>query len=378
MSYRIGYYTTASPLYGAKLAFWRHHDAIFNELCQESEVELHVILPVYGGSKFMSRLYAGDRSVLYPTLRTMNLVFHQGSREELRDVWNSLDALYLDDVHTFSDIEYEGVLPYRAGDLESMMEEVLEISMHRRIPILLSDTDGFCTDVLEDAPAFMLKIYEKLLKYNNWKLISPFLNPKVAPQDIEVVPFEVDPSLLNHDLKSLHERSYFCRMVKNFYYNEYYLPILDKMTTIGHVLVNGSGWNPYKSQYPSIDFKVGIPMTPESVTSIYNDSVVSMVGRNQKHIEWGTEIYLYRWKEYLTAGTLIVPEDLKTYTDLLPDGTLTTDDYLYDIDRVVSTFTEMTDTKYLDLIESQRSKALEFFSVDRWVPVFKKYLGVKN
>ena len=116
MSYRIGYYTTASPLYGAKLAFWRHHDAIFNKLCQESDVELHVILPVYGGSKFMSRLYAGDKSVLYPTLRTMNLVFHQGSREELRDVWESLDALYLDDVHTFSDIEYEGVIPYEAKE----------------------------------------------------------------------------------------------------------------------------------------------------------------------------------------------------------------------------------------------------------------------
>lgn len=365
--YKIGFYTTCSPFYGSRLAMWRHHDATWNILCRDHDVELHVILPVVGGAEFSKKLYGdGDTSVLYPTLRTQNIVFH-----EHPDTLPELDALYLDDIHTYS--EDVGIHP---DDQHKVLKDLIYKMSVRRAPIILSDTDGFTTEILENTEAAMMDLYNYTKSItDDYTVISPFINDKIPEKNRVLVPFEVDPSTLNNVITPLSKRPYLCRMIANFYYREHYIPILNSLSDAGTVQVNGSGWNPYKEKMPNVIFKKGISMSPNNVDSVYNMSAIGLVGRSGYNIEHNQVIYLYRWKEYLQAGIRIVPEDVKQYTDLLPEGSFTTADILnLSPLEIKERLLDISDEEYLKIIQDQRESALEFLSVHKWVPVFREIL----
>lgn len=375
---KLGFYTTSSPLYGAKLAFWRHHDALFNILCEEYDVEIHVILPVYGGDTQLESLYKGNRNVLYPTLRNMNIHFYppETSTLELKCIWDSLDALYLDDVHTFDSLGNRS-----KKDMENLMLDCLNTMISKGKPIVLSDTDGFATDILEGKEAFLKTIYEILYDshYHNYYVVSPFIASHLKEgTKLIVAPFEIDRRTLNLEYPDKSERQYFSRLVKNMYYNEYYLPILEGMSKCGPVLVNGNGWKPYIQKYPSIEFKTSIPMLPSTVNEVYNSAVTCMIGRNQYHIDWGTVLIQYRWKECLQAGIIIIPENISLYKEWLPEGSITTDDFLNNLEYCKVYFNTMSDQDYKNIVEMQRKVALEYFEVHNWVPLFLELFDFKN
>jgi hypothetical protein len=365
--FKLGYYTTCSPFFGSRIAFWRHHDATFAKLCKEHDLEIHVIMPVPGGQTYIDRLYLqGDKNVLYPTLRDMNITFHMGE-DNLGD---TLDAIYLDDIHTYQDVRI-GDTTYTIPGERFFMSYILDKMVQRNKPIIFSDTDGFCTEILEDTKAEMMDLYDLYHTYSNFKITSPFVNEKLESSKFYEIPFEVDPKNFQK-VVPISKRTHLLRYVGNEYYRHHFVPIFDKLSELGKVAVNGSGWNKYKEEAPNVEWGPRMSMTPDGVNQVYGDSILGLTGRSSYNEEKNQEIYLYRWKEYLTAGTLIIPENIEAYTSKLPEGNLTTDDLLS------RTFTEFWDTflhgdeAYEKLINDQREKALQFFGVDKWVPVFMK------
>lgn len=367
MAFKVGYYTTCSPFYGSKLAMWRHHDATFKRLCDEENVEFHVLLPVVGGQSHVDKLYQGNKGVLYPTLRDMNFTFHADMDDNIE-----LDALYLDDIHTYFKITI-GERTYLPEEQDAYLRRLIERMIAENKPIIFSDTDGFCTEILEDNKAEMMDLFNDYKGYHKLKVTSPFDNP--IHDNFYLIPFEVDPATFQ-EIKPLSEREFLLRYVGNEYYREHFLPIFDKLSKVGNVRVNGAGWGKYHSQCPDVDWSVKITMTPDGVNKVYGDSAVGLTGRSSYNAKKGQEIYLYRWKEYLAAGTLIIPENLPSYTSKLPDGSLTVDDILTWSDNKLASYFDMSDEDYKDLVEKQREKAVEFFGVDKWVPVFKEMFEI--
>lgn len=364
MAFKLGYYNTCSPFRGSRIAFWRHHDAVFSKLCKDDDLEIHVILPVVGGSQYVEKLYRkGDKGVLYPTLRDMTIIFHEVPNIDLE-----LDALYLDDIHTYQEVKIADTTCTVDGQ-RRFMTELIEKMISRNKPIVFSDTDGFCTEILEDTKAEMMDLFNTYKGYEKFKLTSPFHNP--VHKNFYLIPFEVDPAKFQ-TVQPLSERNYMLRYVGNEYYREHFVPLFDKLSGVGRVMVNGAGWNKYKDQALGVEWKPKISMTPDGVNTVYGDSALGLTGRSSFNAKKGQEIYLYRWKEYLQAGTLIVPENLPSYTSKLPVGTLTADDILQLPIEDLSRILDMSDEEYKSAVTNQRAKALEFFGVDRWVPVFRE------
>lgn len=367
MPYKVGYYATVSPFYSSKMALWRLHDASFQRLCDEYDVEWHVVMPVVGGQTFCDRLYNGDRSVLYPTIQSWKIVFHEDLDDNIE-----LDALYLDDLHTYFKTQVKGK-EFTVQQQKDYICRLIERMIRERKPIIFSDTDGFTTEVLNDTPAHMLELFQRYKDYDKLKVTSPFHNP--VHKNFYLIPFEVDPDKLQ-PIRPKSQREFLLRYVGIQYYRTHFIPLFDKLSKVGRVRVNGSGWNPYKHLAPDVEWQVKIMMTPEGVNQVYGDSVVALTGRSTFNAERGQEIYLYRWKEYLTAGTLIIPENLPSYTSKLPEGSITFDDVLsWDVQQLKDYF-DMSDEEYERIVTAQREKALEFFGVDNWVPVFREMLEI--
>ncbi len=289
----------------------------------------------------------------------MNIHFH----DELYK--GPLDALYLDDLHTFD------VRGFDKNTMVAHIRHLIEDMILASKPVILSDTDGFCIADLEGQRAVIRDIYEEFS--TEVDVITPFV--KGMPPHWHFIPFEVDPDTINRNLTPLPHRPYILRYVGNEYYRSSILPLLDKLSNYGRVQVAGAGWKKHQAAHPNIEWSPKLPMTPSSVISTYSQSKFGYVGISDYNRGHDQVLYLYRWKEYLTAGTFIITESLPEFTSLMPFS-VSQDDIMQNPDMVIHLTTSPDIEGYVQSVNTQREALLQFFGVDTWLPIFEGLIGL--
>lgn len=374
--YKLGWLTSCSPLYVSKLPDWKHHDALLKYLVRDHDVEIHVPVPQAGASEMMDKVYKGNTTPLYHTLRDLNIKFYSELIPTMY-VAHDLDGLVLDGLALFQEIEVlctgQKLTPeiqYRYVDL--LIGDMLSLSK----PVVIVDNDKVCTRPFNEKEDNVLrKYYHKYKDYTTFYVFSPYEQKlDISPSRFKHVPFEVDPESLR-PITPVEERDHILRYVGNNYYkSETHVPVFDVLSKVGDVRVNGKYWTEEdQKNSPNVHYGPAVSLSQDNMMSIYGKSLLGLSGASAMHDE---SLYHLRWKEMLIAGVYIINEDSKYLQDKLP-----TQPYnfktLRDADlHELENFIKVLKDEYEYLVEKQREHAMEFFSVHNWIPLWVEILGI--
>lgn len=375
--YKLGWLTSCSPLYVSKLPDWKHHDALLKYLVRDYNVEIHVPVPQAGAPEMMDKVYKGNTTPLYHTLRDLDIQFYP----EMKPVWevaSVLDGLVLDGLALFQEIEVlctgEKISPetqYQYVDL--LIENLLSCDK----PVILVDNDKVCTRPFNEKEDNVLRKYYLTYKgYDKFYVFSPYdqeLDLR-RPEFFKHVPFEVDPESLR-SITPVEERDHILRYVGNNYYkSETHVPVFDILSKVGEVRVNGKYWTEEdQKNSPNVHYGPAVSLSQDNMMSIYGKSLLGLSGASAMHDE---SLYHLRWKEMLIAGVYIINEDSTYLQDKLPaqpyNFKTLRDADLHELENFIKVLKE----EYEYLVEKQREHAMEFFSVHKWIPLWVEILEI--
>lgn len=375
----VGWVTSTSPFYSSHLPDWKHHDVLLNELSSEG-VSIISPLPPIGTPAMVSRMMSGDKRVLYHTLRTVDLKFL--TMPDLQEVSDTLVSLVLDGVSEFQEVVV-GTTVYDKEMQEKYMHDLIEIMLSKKKNVVLIDND--CVGSRTFLEGNILESYIKeFVGDPHLYVLSPYFQtiPGLSPDNFYHMYFEVDKDSLR-PINPLSKREYLLRYVGNNYFkSRTHVPIFDKLSRLwwrspNKVLVNGSAWSlDDQCNSPRVIYKPRISLSHDTMYNVYGNSVLGLSGVSEKQ---DTSLYHLRWKEMLIAGTFIIAEDSPYLKDALPPQPYTTstlrDADVQEVSDWLDTLTS-NDSTYEKAVQSQRDRLIEFFSLERVLPIWKKILSI--
>lgn len=353
---KIGLISTLSPFYGSKILSWRIHDS----LLYYSSSEIIAPMPVGGGQQFADRLYSGDDSVLYPTLRRLNIQF----RPMDSDI--EVDALLIDSLGPYSDTAVRGCV-YSDDEQSQYFESLVEKTLARGGTVVFIDVDGWSlpTHSLDGDYSEYLKFWNRYKSHPKVRMMTNFEHASLVEGKQWVIPFEVDIRDYKK-INPLRSREVLLSYIGHQYHRLGILPVLDSISKYGSVKVYGSGWSPHQNRAPRVEFLQRVPATHDSIHRIYGNSKLGIITYRDCDREQRLRLYLLRWRELAIAGVLILIENDPFFKDILGpvSDRYTIDRFLEDPTEILS----MSDTEYIIDVDNQR-RWIEF---RMGVPVLEK------
>lgn len=382
--YKLGWLTSCSPLYVSKLPDWKHHDALLKYLVRYYDVEIHVPVPQAGDPKMMSKVYAGETTPLYHTLRDLGIKFYS-ELEPVDVVAERLDGLVIDGAAVFQEVTILSTGKVITPEEQYIyIDNLIERLLSQLKPVILVDNDKVCTRPFNEKEDNVLrKYYMKYKEYYKTRYTESLYFYVFSPYDQKLtlrpgnfyhVPFEVDPESLR-PITPIEDREYLLQYVGNNYYkSETHVPVFDILSKVGKVRVCGKYWSDEdKKNSPLVEYGPAVSLSQDNMMRIYGSSILGLSGASEMHDE---SLYHLRWKEMLIAGVYILNEDSCYLQDKLPPQPYNfrtiRDANLKDL----KSFIEDLKVGYESKVELQRSKAMEFFSVHTWLPVWLEALGI--
>lgn len=372
MSYNLLFMSTCSPLYVSKLPDWHLRDCILDKLVKEHNVKVHVPIPQAGDTKMMERVYNGDVRPLYHTLRDLDIQFYSYINEGI-----DFDGAMLEGLAFFQDIDAFG-RHFTAKEQEDAMYRMLDTLVERGKPILLLDNDYVCTQPFNNDEHFLEKVYHKYKGYDNLSVIAPmteYLEPNVKFRHL---PFPIDVDTIRKDVKPYDDREYLCRYIGNNYNkSDTHVPVFNRLSGYGKVLVNGYRWTQEdKDKAPNVVFKSAVSMSQDNTYNALGNSVLGISGYSSYQRDFYKDLYHYRWKEFLIAGTYIVTENCKELIDMMPKGNLIFDEIAtMSSDDLKNKLSYIKDN-YLKLVDEQRECCIDWCRVENILPHYLELLEI--
>lgn len=376
--FNLGWLTSCSPLYSSKLPDWKHHDALLRKLVSEGNIKIHVPVPQAGATSQMHKLlYEKDDRQLYHTLRGLGMIWYE-DLNPVDEVSNTLDALVLDGVAVFQEVELKDKV-LTSEDQYNYIDSLICSMLSKKKKVFLIDNDNVCARVfLEEDDNSLRKFFLKYKDSEYLYVLSPYDQSEtlgIPKERTRHIPFEVDRTTLKPIILDGNSREYLLRYVGNNYYkSETHVPVFEKLGHLGKVHVNGKFWSKeIQESSPHVTYGPSISLSHDNLLNVYGDSILGASGFSKMHDK---SLYILRWKEFLIGGTYIILDESPYLSPLLPPQ-----DYTFEKIRE-SSIEELRDYiayvkgNYLQLVESQREVALEFFSVDRWYKVWCDLLGI--
>ena len=303
-------------------------------------------MPVGGGQQFADRLYSGDDSVLYPTLRRLKIQFKP------MDPDIEVDALLIDSLGPYSDTAVGGRV-YSYEEQSKYFESLVEKTLARGGTVVFIDVDGWSlpTHKLDGDYSEYLKFWNLYKDHTRVRMMTNFEHESLVEGKQWVIPFEVDWRDYK-EINPLRSREVLLSYIGHQYHRLGILPMLDNISKYGSVKVYGSGWSSYQNRAPQVEFLQRVPATHDSIHRIYGNSKLGIITYRDCDREQRLRLYLLRWRELAIAGVMILVENDPFLKDILgPAGDL------YTIDRFLEDPTEilsMSDSEYIVAADDQR------------------------
>ncbi len=381
--YNLGWMTSCSPLYVSKLPDWKHHDALLTVL-RNKYPNLNIIVPIpqAGAPSMMKRLYNKDTSVLYHTLRDLNIEF-RSNLAPVESMADHLDGLVLDGLAVFQEVIVPtgGIDRVCTADQQyRYLYELVKAMLSLGKPVILVDNDKVCTRPFNPEEDNVLRrLFCTFVTAKSLYVFSPYQQSLVKlglpESNFRHVPFEVHPDTLM-DINPAEDRPYLLRYVGNNYYkSETHVPVFEKLSRIGRVKVNGKYWTKEDRQKSfRVEYGPAITLSHDNLHRVYGSSLIGLSGASSAH---DPSLYHLRWKEMLISGVYILNEHSEYLKPLLPEQPYDFETIRDADDRELQQYIDSLRINYVDLVQEQREQAMKFFSVYRWVPVWEEVLRIK-
>lgn len=372
MSYNLLFMSTCSPLYCSKLPDWHLRDCILDKLIKDHDVKVHVPIPQAGDTKMMERVYSGDTKPLYHTLRDLDIKFYPEIVEGIE-----FDGAMLEGLAIFQDIDAFGK-HFTAKEQEDALFRMLDKLVSSDKPIVLLDNDYVCTRPFNGDEHFLEKVYHKYKNYNKLCVIAPmteYLEPNVKFRHL---PFPVDVNSIRVEINSYDSREYLCRYIGNNYNkSETHIPVFNNLSRYGKVFVNGYRWSQEdKKNAPDVKFSIAVSLSHNNIYNVFGNSVLGISGYSSYQRDYYKDLYHYRWKEFLIAGTYIVTENCKELIEMMPEGTLIFDQIAtMDLSNLKDRLNYIKDN-YINLVKEQRECCIEWCRVENILPHYLELLEI--
>lgn len=370
--FRLGFFSTCSPLYVSKLPDWKIHDSILKLLCEEHNVEIHVPIPCTGSEKMMDRVYRGDKTPLYHTLRPLPITFYPEINEGI-----DLDGAFLENMGYFFDVEANGKLITK-DEQEEAFYRILDKLVERDKPILILDNDYACTANLEEEPYVLYHVYQRYKDYNKLCVIAPMTETLQPNVKFRHLPFPLDVTTIRQDINPVENREYLVHYIgNNFNKTETHIPVFQKLSKFGSVAVSGYRWSKEdKDMVPEAKWRSAISLSHDNIYNVFGNSVLGISGYSTFQRDLYKDLYHLRWKEFLIAGIYIVTENYKTLIDLMPEGTLIFDQIPNIPDNEMREKLDYIKANYIKLVNEQRDACVDFFDSRKLLPHYLELLEI--
>lgn len=378
--YRLGWVTSCSPLYASKLPDWKHHDALLTYLKRTKGNSLEIVCPIpqAGSIEMMDRVYDGDNTPLYHTLRGLGINFYNKLVEPkvLSDI---LDGLVCDGLALFQEVKPLG---HTITPLEQYnnLHATISYMLAQKKPVIIVDNDKVCTRPFNpEEDNVLIKLYNSFKKFDTFYVFSPYdqVHTVFNPNNFKHVPFEVDPESLQ-PITPLKDRQYLLRYIGNNYYkSETHVPIFNRLSEFGPVYVSGKYWTEEdKKNSPKVKYGPAVSFSQDNMHSCYGNSVLGLSGASKMHDE---SLYHLRWKEMIIGGTYILREnDSKYMKEVMGESfnypNLTVPYIAIQDEWSLKNFIIYIHQFYDTQIVFQREELMKFFNVERWAPVWEEVL----
>lgn len=370
--YSLGFFSTCSPLYCSKLPDFKIHDSILKLLCEDYNVEIHVPMPCTGNERMMERVYKGDRTPLYHTLRGLPITFYPEIKEDL-----DLDGAFLENMGYFFDVEVNGKLITKT-EQEEAFYRILDKLVERNKPILMLDNDYACTANLEKEPYVLYHVYQRYKDYDKLCVIAPMTQHLQPNVKFKHLPFPLDITTIRSDINPVENRQYLMHYVgNNFNKTETHVPVFQKLSKFGSVAVSGYRWSKEdKEMVPNARWRSAISLSHDNIYSVFGNSILGISGYSTFQRDMYKDLYHLRWKEFLIAGIYIVTENNPELISLMPEGTLVFDQIPSTDDLVLKDKLDYIVGNYTRIVNEQRDACVDFFDSRRLLPHYLEMLEI--